>query len=126
MLLTGILCYVLFLGKQGTDVEMVDATSPKTNTKQVVTASEKKVVINRYLLLHLAFAVLVYCFPSDGYVWHFMQPKTPATTQSTGSKTLFVGNLPFDVEQDDVYALLYFALLYIYVHTLGGVLISQF
>lgn len=34
-----------------------------------------------------------------------MQPQTPVTpqSQSTGSKTLFVGNLPFQVERSDVY-----------------------
>ncbi|KAK9691400.1 hypothetical protein RND81_09G194800 [Saponaria officinalis] len=30
------------------------------------------------------------------------QPKTPATTEATGSKTLFVGNLSFSVEESDV------------------------
>lgn len=34
-----------------------------------------------------------------------MQPKTPST-QSSGQKTLFVGNLSFSVEQADVYVLL--------------------
>lgn len=28
-----------------------------------------------------------------------MQPKTPVTPQSTGSKTIFVGNLPYSVEK---------------------------
>lgn len=36
-----------------------------------------------------------------------MQPKTPATpqVQSTGSNTLFVGNLSFNVEKEDVYVI---------------------
>lgn len=38
-----------------------------------------------------------------------MQAKTPATpqVQSTGSKTLFVGNLSFSIEKEDVYVTLY-------------------
>ena len=38
-----------------------------------------------------------------------MQPKTPATPQveSTGSKTLFVGNLSFSVQKEDVYVTMY-------------------
>ncbi|XP_058001523.1 nucleolin 2 isoform X6 [Hevea brasiliensis] len=57
-----------------TDVEMVDAATPHATTKKTDLQSAKKA------------------------------PKTPVTSevQSTGSKTLFVGNLPFEVERPDV------------------------
>ncbi|EOX99141.1 Nucleolin like 2 isoform 4, partial [Theobroma cacao] len=60
--------------KKDTDVEMVDATTPQKITKQQDFKSAKKA------------------------------PQTPATPQGqpTGSKTLFVGNLPYQVEQADV------------------------
>ncbi|KAF2295399.1 hypothetical protein GH714_032757 [Hevea brasiliensis] len=57
-----------------TDVEMVDAATPHATTKKTDLQSAKKA------------------------------PKTPVTSevQSTDSKTLFVGNLPFEVERPDV------------------------
>ncbi|OVA05743.1 RNA recognition motif domain [Macleaya cordata] len=60
--------------KGDSDEEMVDAGSPKTNNKGAITNSEQKA------------------------------PKTPATpqVQNTGSKTLFVGNLSFSIEREDL------------------------
>lgn len=38
-----------------------------------------------------------------------LQPKTPSTPQveATGSKTLFMGNLSFSIEQADVYVYIF-------------------
>ncbi|MBA0834455.1 hypothetical protein Goarm_006808, partial [Gossypium armourianum] len=60
--------------KKDTDVEMLDATTPQKNAKQQDVRSGKKA------------------------------PQTPATpqVQSTGSKTSFVGNLSFQIEQDEI------------------------
>ncbi|MBA0717955.1 hypothetical protein Golax_005726, partial [Gossypium laxum] len=64
-----------FPKKKDTDVEMLDATTPQKNAKQQDVRSGKKA------------------------------PQTPATpqVQSTGSKTSFVGNLSFQIEQDEMY-----------------------
>ncbi|XP_021676380.2 nucleolin 1 isoform X3 [Hevea brasiliensis] len=60
--------------KNGADVEMVDVATPQATAKKADLQSAKKA------------------------------PKTPVTpeVQSMGSKTLFVGNLPFQVERADV------------------------
>lgn len=62
------------LQKQDSDVEMVDAVSAKAGSKQAGSKAGKKA------------------------------PQTPATPQgqAAGSKTLFMGNLSFSVEQTDV------------------------
>ncbi|MBA0688973.1 hypothetical protein Goari_006726, partial [Gossypium aridum] len=63
-----------FPKKKDTDVEMLDATTPQKNAKQQDVRSGKKA------------------------------PQTPATpqVQSTGSKTSFVGNVSFQIEQDEI------------------------
>lgn len=43
-----------------------------------------------------------------------MQPKTPATPEAAASKTLFVGNLSFNVERADVYVQLDFKLVFLF------------
>lgn len=89
------------LCEQGADVEMVDAVSPKTNQND--SKSGKKTVIDNCALFALGLCYqfpYILWWPSD-----CLQPQTPATPvgQATTSKTLFVGNLSFNVEQADVY-----------------------
>ena len=51
-----------------------------------------------------------------------MQPKTPTKDQSGESKTLFVGNLSFQVEQADVYVKVAFCVILIIVILLPDII----
>lgn len=70
---------------------------------EMVDASQKKAVSESFLLnLYVTFCDFVLFW----LIVVNVQPKTPSTPQSSGQKTLFVGNLSFSVEQADVYVLL--------------------
>lgn len=78
---------------------MVEAVSPNADYKQ-----GKKEAVS---YLHGAIISLssIASYALKLILMTSMQPKTPVTPKSQGgeSKTLFVGNLSFQVEQADVY-----------------------
>lgn len=78
---------------------MAEAVSPKAATKQA-----KKEAVN-YLHCGYFFSLQYKSYIQRLIPMISMQPKTPSTPkdQSGESKTLFVGNLSFQVEQADVY-----------------------
>lgn len=79
--------------EQDSDVEMVDAQSK----------SEKKAVMDLFSFFISFILVYLYhqIFCSDPSNYN-LQPKTPATPETSGSKTLFAGNLSYNIEQKDV------------------------
>jgi len=68
-------------------VEMVDAPSAKK-------------AVSLLFICVLFLTVFDYFKTKSCYFW---QPQTPATPQTSGSKTLFMGNLSFSIEENDVY-----------------------